>query len=66
MESLAAPFNPTYLLEYSEAYKVLGWENVVTRLRTFKALKLEYREKIVGPPANVRALGGKLESGKFR
>ena len=57
MESLPKPLDLPRTWEYSETYKVLGWENVVTRLGTFKALKLEYWEKIVGPPLDVRGLG---------
>jgi len=42
MDSLPKLFETVHRFEYSETYKVLGWENVVTRLGTFKALKLEY------------------------
>jgi len=38
-------------LDYSETCNVMGWENVGVRAGQFKAIRLEYRRKIVGATA---------------
>ncbi len=42
-------------LDYSEVFKVIGWEDVEVRQGKFKALRLEYRRKIIGATASMGA-----------
>ena len=37
--------------QYSESFIVLGWENVQVRAGKFRAVKLEYKQKIITPGA---------------
>ena len=50
------------VLEFTEAYAVLGWEEVEVRAGKFKAIKLECEQVVTGPPgymAQVVGSGGK-------
>ena len=45
--SLVGTYHQTYL-DYSEFFKVLGWEEVKIRAGIFKALKIEYKRVLSG------------------
>ena len=48
---LSGPFAGTSSHNYSESFTVLRWEDVQVRAGKFKAIKLEYKQKITTPGA---------------
>jgi hypothetical protein len=45
-------------LDFSETFKVLGWENVEVKAGKFRALKLSYSQEITGPPSPIMGYVG--------
>jgi hypothetical protein len=48
------------VLDYSEIYKVLGWEDVAVRAGKFKALRVEYRRKTIGASSTWTNIGAEF------
>ncbi len=46
---LAGPLREREMLQFAENFNVMGWELAETRAGKFKALKIEYRQRIMGP-----------------
>ena len=44
-KTLLGPYAGQLILNYSESFTVLGWEDVEVRAGKFKAIKLEYKQK---------------------
>ena len=46
--------------DYSEIYKVLGWEDIAAQAGKFKALGVEHRRKIIGSPGQWSSVGEEI------
>jgi len=46
--------------DYSEIYKVLGWEDIAVQAGKFKALGVEHRRKIIGSPGQWSSVGEEI------
>ena len=55
----AGPYHRVFY-DYSEIYKVLGWEDITVQAGKFKALRLEYRRKIIGSPGQWSSVGEEI------
>lgn len=55
---LTGPWAYNWRNEYSETFTVLGWEDVQVRARKFRAVKLEYRQKIINSGAPMYGVEG--------
>ncbi len=55
---LTGPWAYQWRNEYSESFIVLGWEDVQVRAGKFRAVKLEYKQKIINPGAPMYGLEG--------
>jgi len=53
------PFHRVFY-DYSETYRILGWEDLTVQAGKFKALGLEYRRKIIGSPGQWSSVGEEI------
>jgi hypothetical protein len=54
------PLKVPVFYDYSETYRILGWEDITVHAGKFKVLGLEYRRKIIGSPASWSSVGEEI------
>ena len=54
------PLKIAVFYDYSETYRILGWEDITVPAGKFKALKLEYRRKLIGSPGQWSSVGEEI------